>query len=178
MPFVPIPKPFLWGMVYASVPERAMEWIDKNDPSAFDDLLKSLATATLPGMIPTAAIPIAEMWANRSVFTGRRLEPRYMESVHPKFRAHPYTTEFSKKMAQVIWKLSIGNALKLFDLEVSPIKLDQEIFSTTGGLGQAILQQLDPLLRAKGTPERPTGKLADVPIARAPLLSAGLQDKL
>jgi hypothetical protein len=70
-------------------------------------------------------------------------------------------------MAQVIWKLSIGNALKLFDLEVSPIKLDQAIFSTTGGLGRAVLQPLDPLLRAKGTPERPSGKLADVPIARA-----------
>jgi hypothetical protein len=166
-PFMMIPKPFLWGMVYASVPERVMEWIDKKDPAAFDDLLLSLGTATLPGMVPTAAIPIVEMWANRSLFTGKRLEPRYMEGVHPQYRAYPHTSEFSKKMAQVIWKLSIGSALKAINLEVSPIKLDQAIFSITGGLGRAIVKAPDKLLREKGAPEPPSGTLADVPVLRA-----------
>ena len=166
-PFIPIPKPFLWGMVYASVPERVMEWVDKKDPAAFDDLLLSLGTATLPGMIPTAAIPIAEMWANRSIFTGKRLEPRYMEGVHPQHRAYPHTSEFSKKMAGVIWKLSIGNALKAINMEVSPIKLDQAIFSITGGLGRALVKAPDKLLRDKGAPEPPSGTLADIPMLRA-----------
>ena len=166
-PFIPIPKPFLWGMVYASVPERVMEWVDTKDPAAFDDLLLSLSTAMLPGMIPTAAIPIAEVWANRSIFTGKRLEPRYMEKVHPKFRAYPHTSEFSKKMAHVIWKLSIGKALQSINMEVSPIKLDQAIFSITGGLGRALVKAPDKLLRDKGEPEPPSTTLADIPVLRA-----------
>ncbi|KKL54800.1 hypothetical protein LCGC14_2261790, partial [marine sediment metagenome] len=166
-PFISIPKPFLWGVVYSEIPERVMEWIDKKDPSAFDDLLLSLITATLPSMVPTAVIPIAEMWANRSVFTGRRLEPRYMERVHPQYRAYPHTSEFSKKMAQAIWKISIGTALQKINLEVSPIKLDQAIFSTTGGLGRALVKVPDPLLREKGAPEPPSRTLADIPVLRA-----------
>lgn len=167
-PFIPIPKPFLWGIVYGAIPERTMQWIDKNDPSAFDDLLQSVGTATIPSMIPTGAIPIAETWANRSLLTGQRLEPRSMEKVHPQYRAHPYTTEFSKQMAKAVWKLSLGRGLQdNFDIEISPIKLDQAIFSVTGGAGRAIIGAPDPLLRPEGAPEPPAGTMADIPGVRA-----------
>ena len=166
-PFIPIPKPFLWGVVYGSVPERAMEWIDEKDPSAFDEMLNSLSTATLPSMIPTAAIPIYEVMANRSAFTGRRLEPRHMERVEPQYRAKPFTSEFSKKTAQAIWRLSLGKGLKSAGVEVSPIKLDQAIFSTTGGLGRAVVHGLDRPLRDKEGPLPPTGTMADKPLLRA-----------
>jgi hypothetical protein len=163
-PYIPLPKPFLWGMVYASVPERVMEWVETRDPESFDELIQNVGTAALPGFIPTAAIPLIEIISNRSMFTGKRLEPRYMERIHPQFRAHPYTSEFSKIAAKVIWRVSLGKALRASNVEISPIKLDQAIFSITGGLGRAVLRGLDKVI---GKAEAPTGKMSEIPILRA-----------
>ena len=44
--FIPIPKPFLWGLVYGTSLERAAEWINEKDPKAFDGYLNSIGQAS------------------------------------------------------------------------------------------------------------------------------------
>lgn len=149
-----IPKPFLWGMVYGSSVERIAEWIDTHDPAAFDELGKSLWESTMPEAVPTAAAPLLEAWANKSFFTGRPLEPQYLQQIEPEYRAQPYTSQFSRQMAR---------ALAQGGIHVSPIKLDNAIFGYTGSFGRTVVKQADPLLRGRG-PQPPARTLSDIPV--------------
>jgi len=155
-PFVPIPKPFLWGMFYGTAAERAMEWVDERDPAAFDGLLNSFGQTAAPSMIPTAAVPVIEWYANRSLFTDRPLVPGYLERLPAQYQAEPWTTEVSKRLSSMFLRAGIP---------VPPIKLDQAIFGYTGGAGRAATQALNPLLRTG--PEPPSPTMADIPGLRA-----------
>ena len=155
-PFIHIPKPFLWGMVYATTFERIADWINSHDPRAFDDWAKNVAQSASPGFVPTAAIPLIESWANKSLFRGTPIEPQGMEKVIPEERYTSYTSEFSKQMAKGLVKVG---------LHVSPMKLDNAIFGYSGGLGRAITEGLNIPLRTG--PARPSRKLADIPVLRA-----------
>jgi hypothetical protein len=155
-PFVPIPKRFLWGMLYGTVPERTMEWIDERDPRAFDDLLDSFTQTAAPNIVPTAAVPVIEWYANRSLFTGRPLVPGYLERLPAHHQAEPWTSEVSKRLSNMFMKAGVP---------MPPIKLDQAIFGYTGGAGRAATELLDPLLRSG--PEPPSSTMADIPGLRA-----------
>ena len=156
--FIPIPKPFLWGVLYASAPERIMDWMKTKDASAFDGLGKSFKETSLPGFIPTAILPFMEWWANKSMFTGRPVVPQHLENLPEQYQANSWTSEFSKGMAKMLAEVGV---------KVSPIKLDQAIFGVTAGAGRTVLKLTDPLLRPSDAPAKPTGSMADVPGLRA-----------
>ena len=156
--FIPIPKPFLWGVLYASAPERIMDWIKTKDPAAFAGLGKSAKETSLPGFIPTAILPVIEWWANKSMFTGRPVVPQHLENLPGQFQSNSWTSEFSKGMAKMFAEVGV---------EVSPIKLDNAIFGVTAGAGRTVLKLTDPLLRDSDAPEKPAGSMADVPGLRA-----------
>jgi hypothetical protein len=156
-PFIRIPKPFLWGMIYSTVPERIMQYIDSEDPEAFKGLMQSVADSSTPGAVPTAAIPLLEAWANKSMFTGQRLESQSLQKLPPQFRYKPQTSEFSKMSARGLAELGI---------EVSPIVLDNSLFGYTGGGGRSLVQAFDKGYRAFNPDgnEKPTPTLADSPL--------------
>ena len=159
--FIPVPKPFLWGMLYATAPERIMDWIKTKDASAFDGLGKSIKESALPNVVPTAMVGTMEWWANKSLFTGRPVVPQHLENLPAQHQALPWTSEFSKGMSKLFAEA---------DIEVSPIKLDQAIFSVTAGAGRTVLKATDPLLRVlrdPDAPEKPEGTMADIPGLRA-----------
>ena len=156
--FIPVPKPFLWGMLYATAPERIMDWIKTKDASAFDGLAKSVKESALPNFIPTAMVWAMEWWANKSLFTGRPVVPQHLENLPAQHQALPWTSEFSKGMSKLFAEA---------DIEVSPIKLDQAIFSVTAGAGRTALKAIDPILRDRDAPEKPEGTMADIPGLRA-----------
>ena len=156
--FIPVPKPFLWGMLYATAPERIMDWIKTKDTSAFDNLGKSIKESALPNFVPTAMVGAMEWWANKSMFTGRPVVPQHLENLPAQYQVSPWTSEFSQRMSEMFAEA---------DIEVSPIKLDQAIFSVTAGAGRAALKATDPLLRDADAPEKPEGSMADIPGLRA-----------
>ena len=156
--FIPVPKPFLWGMLYATAPERIMDWIKTKDASAFDNLAKSVKESALPNFVPTGLVSTIEWWANKSMFTGRPVVPQHLENLPAKHQALPWTSEFSKRMAKMFNEVG---------MEVSPIKLDQAIFGVTAGAGRAVLKATDPILRDADAPEKPEGSMADIPGLRA-----------
>ena len=155
--FIPIPKPFLWGLVYGTSLERAGEWINEKDPKAFDGFLNSMTQAALPSSSPTAANLAYELWANKSSFTGRDIVPKYMQRIPAQHQFEPWTTAFSKRMAKMFKKAGA---------EVSPIKIDHLMFGLTAGGGRAAAAIGEPLLREEGAPA-PEKTMADIPGVRA-----------
>ena len=155
--FIPVPKPFLYGVVFGSSVERIMEWVETEDSTAFDGLVNSAWQASAPGFVPTATLPVIEMWANKSMFTGRSLVPGYLERLPEEHQYEPWTSEFSKGMAGMF-----GDA----GFPISPIKIENAIFGYTAGAGRAIVQTIDPLLGQDG-PEKTSKTWADIPGLRA-----------
>jgi hypothetical protein len=156
--FIRIPKPILWGQLYGSLPERVLEWIDERDPAAFDEFGKNLLESSAPSMIPTAAVPLIEAWANKSFFTGRQIVPSYLDDLPAEHQAAPYTSEFAKQTALGLAKVGI---------EVSPMILENTLFGWTGSMGRTVLHGADAALGGKGKNEPADRGLHEVPFVRA-----------
>ncbi|MFH1053476.1 MAG: LPD38 domain-containing protein [Candidatus Woesearchaeota archaeon] len=161
-----IPKPFTLGMIFGTVPEKIMNWIRTDDPKTFENIGTALLSGSLPGVVPTAALPFVESWANKSVFTGRPIVPRGKEELKPEYQYQPYTTETAKGIGKIISSLPIigetGTA--------SPAKIENFIRGWTGGLGNYALKLADQALKTAGiTPEKipPSKTLADIPVIKA-----------
>ena len=160
--FIPIPKPFLYGFLYSTVPERIFEYIDRRDPKAFDDLAGNLFTIAVPGVMglpmPTILMPLAEWWADKVWFTGKPPVPGPMKGFPPEYQAMPYTSEISKGMAR---------GLAMANVHVSPAKLDHAWFGVTGGLGRALIHLPDRPIRWLTGTITPETKMVDMPLLRA-----------
>ena len=136
-----VPKPFEFGVLFGTVPERVLEWIATNDPKAFKDFEDTLFSTFLPGdprspidWLPDALLPLVEVSANRDVFTDRPIVPRAEQDLEPWAQYGPRTSELAK------W------AGRLFG--ISPRKLDHLIEGYTAGLGRHALQFIDLLAGA------------------------------
>lgn len=153
---VRIPKPFELGVIFGSVPERVLEYIDTKDPKVFDDLKNAIASGATPGFIPTGLLPILENITNYSFFMGRPIVSRGQEALPAEAQAGAYTSEVAK---------IIGTALSY-----SPSKIDNLIQGYTGGLGKYTVSALDDIL--KGTnivspPPSPSKNFEDTPVLKA-----------
>jgi hypothetical protein len=156
IPFILIPKPFLWGMVYATIPESAMEWIYKKDSSAFDGIGRDLLESMSPSIVPTGLTPPLEVATDYNLFTDNRLTPGYLERLPKEFQTKAGTSEFSQLMARQLASMGI---------KVSPIHLDHIIWGYTAGAGRAVSNAVDRLL--PGHKGKPASAWADMPVVRA-----------
>ena len=160
-----IPKPFEIGIVFGTMPERMVEHILNKNPRAFDGLLKSIASGAAPGIIPTAAAPFLENWANKSFFTDRPIVPRSKEGLPSQYQYQPYTTEAAKKIGDVLSRIA-GDDSSMS----SPAKIENTIRGLSGGLGTHALRLADYSLRKAGLlPDKikPSPTLSDIPFIKA-----------
>ena len=161
-PFIRIPKPHLPGMLFASLPERAMEFARTRDPEAFDGFIGSLLSTLLPGMggvpVPSLAIPVVEGITNYSFFRGRPIVSQAMENLPAELQSQPWTTELAKETSKM---LAAGG------VKMSPLIIENTIFGITASTGRTVATALNPFLRDKDAPERPTMHWGDMPVARA-----------
>ncbi|KKM06257.1 hypothetical protein LCGC14_1745800, partial [marine sediment metagenome] len=151
-----IPKPFELGILFGSVPERFLEYLDKRDPELLKGTLLSAVEMGSPGFIPQALLPIIENLANFNFFKGREIVPRSRQDLPPELQYTRYTTTVSKEVGKLI--------------NYSPAKIDNLINAWTGGLGRYATNILDAILEGTGIspsiPE-PSSTLADVPVLKA-----------
>ena len=151
-----IPKPFELGILFGSVPERILEYIDSKDKKSFDELGKTIWSAGMPNIIPTALLPAIEAYANYSFFTDRAIVNQREQKLEAKAQYGPQTTEIAK---------TVGNITN-----ISPKKIEHVFRGYTGGLGMYAVKGGEALADVTGiidrTP-RPSLRVEDVPGIKA-----------
>jgi hypothetical protein len=137
--YVRIPKPFVYGQVFGSIPERFFEYLDSNDKQSFDGLAKSVYDSLSPvagdptsGLIPTAFKPLIENQANWNFFRQRQIVPPGKERLLPEYQTDKYTTESAKLLGKV--------------LKQSPAKLENLVQGYFGGTGRYALEGTNALI--------------------------------
>jgi len=176
--FARIPKPWAMGLTFGSGVERMLEAYSRNNPDAFKDYFTNLWEAAGPSIVPTAAAPIVEQFANRSTFTNRTLIPAAQEKFLPEYQYTPYTTEAAKALGKMIGAFPGISELKMQNSGwggtakalTNPILIENYIRGWTGTLGVYALRTADAALRKAGEipdPNVPTPTLADMPVVRA-----------
>ena len=169
-----IPKPFELGLLFGTLPERALDWAystmqDKNDGSAeaFLEQIKGFVTNNTTGLIPTPdfAKPAIELFANRSLFTKMPIIPYGTEKMLPQYQYNEYTSETAKLISKALTDVT-GDALGRIS---SPAFLDSAIQNWTGTLGRYAMQVADAGLRASGyvEGEKPEIAFEDLPVIKA-----------
>jgi len=151
-----IPKPFELGIIFGSVPERFLEWLDERDPALLEETAMNLMEAGSPGFIPTFALPALEWMTNYSFFMGRQIVPESRQKMPPELQYTHYTSESAKKMGE--W------------LKLPPAKIDNWLYAWTAGLGRYTVEAIDGILKgigiASNIPE-PSKELSEMPVIKS-----------
>ena len=91
--YVLIPKPYEVGMMFATIPERMMEYLYTNDEQELADAIGwVMVEAFNLNMIPQAFTPLYEQAVNRN-FTGSPIVPEYLQTVEPSEQYRAYTSD-------------------------------------------------------------------------------------
>ena len=159
-------KPFFWGQLYGSLPERLMEYLATKDPKAFRDFGETIFESFTPiggkpegNLLPTFGKPIIENWGNENFFLERPIVPEGKKDLKAPYQYSRYTSESAKYLGQ--W------------MNWSPAKIENLIRGYSGGTGRYGLQGTDALInaikKAQGKPVAPKRpkELADYPLIRA-----------
>jgi len=151
-----VPKPFELGILFGTMPERIMEYIDNQDPEVFKDMVRNALESASPGFLPTAAIPILENITNYSFFLDRPIVPESRKDLPPELQYHHYSSEVAKKLGD--W------------VNYSPAMIENLLRGYTAGLGKYADEALELILKETGVvpniPE-PSKDLIDIPIIKA-----------
>jgi len=165
-PIIRIPKPFELGIIFGTVPEHILTWIDKNDPEALTTIPSAISKAASPGFIPTALLPILENTSNYSFFRDRPIVSQSVQNLPPGLQASTYTSETAKEIGKI--------------MNYSPAKIENLAQGYFGGLANYVIDASDEILKALGIvspPTQPSKTLADIPglkgfIVREPIGSS------
>jgi hypothetical protein len=136
-------KPFLFGQVFATGMEEALDAAFEQDPEAVgrwaDGMRQQAVFAGIPNAIQTAG----SLFANKDWHTNAPIIPSEQLGTAKEFQGTEQTTQLSKIMTDVARKASLGK------VNISPIQMDYVIRSSTGSLGTNIAKSADKILPAK-----------------------------
>jgi len=139
-----IPKAFEVGAVFSTMFEAGAESMtDEEGFGYFCDMLKFTFLNTFAIGFPTAFSPMAEVYANKSFFTGRDIEPEWMQGLKPGARFNPWESETLKAVGK--------------NLNISPTKLHTLIRGYTATIGMGLLATADVMMEFREdvkTPEK------------------------
>lgn len=146
------------GISKLTIPvRRALEDMNGVNELRFSEFANSLLTSPLPfdvtkvdedgkvgvdtnsifsAITPQALKPSIESFSNKNFFTGFPIIPKSMEGISPELQVREKTSGTARK---------IGNTLN-----VSPIKVEEFIRATTGGVGSQLLNLTDRVLAGVG----------------------------
>jgi len=96
-----VPKPEVLGVFFGAIPERFFDYVNTNDPEAFEELGKNVAESLLPAtsvwdLVPDAVLPILEVTANYDSWRGRQIETMADRNKPPEERYGMWTSETAK----------------------------------------------------------------------------------
>lgn len=132
-----IPKPFVIGQLFGSLPERMLDHYRAENPQAYKDFASNfLGTLTLP-LIPASIEPIAENMANVDTMNFRPLIPASLQDASNYMQYSPNTSDTAVALARALGPQE-GKML-----DVSPIVLQNYVRSWAGSAGNAVLSIVD-----------------------------------
>jgi len=131
--FIRIRKPFQPGLVYSTIPERILEYIDTRDPEKLTDLAKALGRIGFPSPVPAHVVPWAEVLYNRATFGGD-IVPPHLSNIDSKYQYDESTSEFAKLLGRTNF------------LNISPMEIDHILRGTMATAGQDIINITDMLV--------------------------------
>jgi hypothetical protein len=147
-----MPKPFEVGAIFSSLFESvANTMTDEEEIEFLGRFIKYTLTETFAVGVPQTDKPLAELWANKSFFTGRPIEGKAMQMLKPGQRAEPWTSESLRLLGR--------------GLNISPKKMESLVRGYFATLGMFFLSGADQAARWVGDfPERPTRRSDDYPL--------------
>jgi hypothetical protein len=164
---ISIPKPFELGVIFGSIPEAALEWAYRNDQDFAREVGKNIRDTLNLVPVPTAAIPVVEHIANKSLFFQRPIVPRHLRegasAVEATEQFRPTTSEVAKFASKAISKLPGTEG-------VSPAILENYVHGYTAALGRMGLETGDMLIEKLGVtdlPPEPSYGMSEIPGLRA-----------
>lgn len=128
-PMIRIPKPFELGILFGTIPERFLQWTDKNDKKAFEGLAGRLKETFVPNLLPTIITPIVEIASNFSFFKDRPIVPTTEQNLEQHLQYGEYTSGISKAVGKL--------------MNISPRKIEHVVRGYTGGGGAYLMQAGD-----------------------------------
>jgi hypothetical protein len=142
---IPLPRDIAY--IYKAIPERLISYYNKYGTDEEQSILRVTGELLrqgkdvffMPGMVPSAAVPIIENVVNYSFFLGRSLESPAQQRQGPAERFGRGTSELAKEAGQM--------------LDMSPIKIDNFIRGFFGTMGALVLGITDKII----DPERTEG---------------------
>jgi len=166
--FLFVPMPWEWGIVFAAAPMAAVEQLKRRDPEAWKEFIEAAASTVGPlgqgvdikgaegaagvaesvgmaagaSMVPSAAQPWTDIWANRR-WTGAPIIPRRLEEASRKVQYDERTSELARAVGS-----KIGYA---------PLKIDYLIGSYLGTVGMDISAGIDAAAAKLGIGAKPQG---------------------
>lgn len=155
-----LPAPFEVGMLFYSMPMAFMEALKGEFTPKDWDTVKDVFMAQVPGggsLMPQAAKGIFDVTRNYNSYSGLPIVPKSMEGKDPVYQFTSRTTEFAKRMAEM---------LNAAGMKLSPIQLEYLSNSYLGGLPVAVAQMTNQVFAPleQVNMERPTGRMSDMPV--------------
>lgn len=153
--FLKIPKPFEVGYIFASLPERLLDFAYQKDPERTRQALADmLSQSTIDGLnpVPTAVQPIVEVSAGPggySFFRQRPIVPRGLENLPAREQVDARTSTPAVALARGVETLTGGM------VSPSPMKTDYLLRSYTGSAGSAVADLLTRAAKRAGLDDRP-----------------------
>lgn len=153
--FLKIPKPFEVGYIFASLPERLLDFAYQKDPERTKQALTDmLSQSTIDGLnpLPTAVQPLVEVNAGPggySFFRQRPIVPRGLENLPAREQVDARTSTPAVALARGVEKVTGGM------VSPSPMKTDYLLRSFTGSSGSAVADLLTRQAKRVGLDDRP-----------------------
>jgi hypothetical protein len=148
-----LPKPFVWGQVFGTGMEAALDSFKQSDPEAARRFAQGVGEQMFFTMVPNAVQIWYAQKLNRDLFFDQPIVPPGLESLWDRswqFKAH--TTAVARRLGElareVPWTEGRG---------VSPARIDKMVRDLSGSLGADVMRLTDEVLRKYDTehPEAP-----------------------
>jgi hypothetical protein len=150
---LPIPYEFGWFFSAGVAAADAIKG-EVNTPQQLG-ALKDMFVGAIPGasnnMYPQIVKPIAEVYANKSFFSGNPLESERLRKLDPEARYNEGTTEMAKWFGRMVPGLS-------------PIQLEHIVSGYLGQLPLMVAASADSLFAKDSSIAEPTRKLSELPL--------------
>lgn len=152
-----IPKPFVIGQVFGSLPERIMDHTRTHDPRAFKELSDSIIAGFVLPLMPALEEPVIENAFNLDTFNKRPLIPAGLEDASNYMQYTPNTSDTAIELARLVGPQGANL------VNVSPIVLENYVNGWAGSAGDAVLAVVDGAFK----PANDVSELSDNPFIKS-----------